>query len=62
MSVSAKSATLAAIDPVWDAIRANAREMLAAEPSFSSLVMSNVLNHESFEAALAHRLAQRLDH
>ena len=28
----------------------------------AALVISNVLNHDSFEAALAHRLAERLDH
>ena len=56
MAASTKSAPVTAMDPVWDAIRANAREMLTSEPSLSSLVMANVLNHESFEAALAHRL------
>jgi serine O-acetyltransferase len=62
MAVSTKAAPVTAMDPVWDAIRANAREMLTSEPSLSSLVMANVLNHDSFEAALAHRLAERLDH
>ncbi len=32
------------------------------EPSLGNLVLANVLNHESFEDALAHRLASRLDH
>ena len=63
MIVSLKSsAQITSVDPVWDAIRQNARELLSAEPSLSSMVMANVLNHESFEAALAHRLAERLDH
>ncbi|MBN9306289.1 MAG: serine O-acetyltransferase [Devosia sp. 67-54] len=63
MSVSLKSpVAVASMDPVWDAVRANARDVLQSEPSLSSMVMANVLNHESFEAALAHRLAERLDH
>ena len=63
MSVSLKSsAQITPVDPVWDAVRQNAREMLRSEPSLSSMVMANVLNHDSFEAALAHRLAERLDH
>ncbi len=62
MPAATKSATVTLVDPVWDAIRANARDMLQTEPSLSSLVMANVLNHESFDAALAHRLAERLDH
>ena len=57
-----KSKYIATVDPVWAAIQANAREICANEPSLAGLVISNVLNHESFEAALAHRLAERLDH
>jgi serine O-acetyltransferase len=57
-----KSQIVATVDPVWSAIQANARDICANEPSLCGLVISNVLNHESFEAALAHRLAVRLDH
>jgi len=53
---------LAAVDPVWDAIVANARGILADEPAFGSLVVSTILNYDRFEEALAHRLAERLDH
>ena len=62
MSVSLKSSSVAAVDPLWDAVRANAQEIVATEPGLSSMVMANVLNHERFEDALAHRLAERLDH
>ena len=51
-----------AVDPVWDAIRSAAREICKAEPALATLVMANVLNHDSFESALAHRLAERLHH
>ena len=57
-----KTSNIATVDPVWSAIQANARAISAKEPSLSGMVISNVLNHESFEAALAHRLAERLDH
>jgi serine O-acetyltransferase len=63
VSVSLKTpAPVTSVDPVWDAVRANAREIVAGEPGLSSMVMANVLNHERFEDALAHRLAERLDH
>jgi serine O-acetyltransferase len=63
MSASAKkSANVQSIDPVWDAVRAGARQVMAAEPSLGNLVISTVLNHETFEQSLAHRLAARLDH
>lgn len=61
MSVQVKStATIKAVDPVWDAVRANARAIVAEEPALTSMIMANVLNHTSFEAALMQRLAEKL--
>ncbi|NMA99858.1 MAG: serine O-acetyltransferase [Phyllobacteriaceae bacterium] len=57
-----KSAQIQAVDPVWEAVRAGAQQVLDSEPSLANLVLSSVLNHDSFESALAHRLAARLDH
>lgn len=57
-----KNANVQTVDPVWDAVRAGARQILDNEPSLGNLVISSVLNHDSFEQALAHRLAARLDH
>ncbi|MDB5528528.1 MAG: cysE [Devosia sp.] len=63
MSANAKkSASVQSMDPVWDAVRAGARQVIATEPSLANLVISAVLNHETFEQALAHRIAARLDH
>lgn len=57
-----KSAQIQAVDPVWDAVRAGAQQILESEPSLGNMVLSTVLNHDTFEEALAHRLAARLDH
>ena len=54
--------SIKALDPVWEAIVADARGIMANEPSMTSLVVSTVLNYDRFEDALAHRLAERLDH
>lgn len=63
MSGSTKLASqVTAVDPVWDAIVAGAREIVAKEPSLSTLVLASILNHDTFEDALAHRLAERLHH
>jgi serine O-acetyltransferase len=63
MSGSAKkSAIIKSVDPVWNAVRAGAQHILDTEPFLANLVLSTVLNHETFEEALAHRLAARLDH
>ena len=63
MGATLKSpAQITPVDPVWDAVRANAEAILKDEPSLTSMVIDNVLNHARFEDALAHRLAVRLDH
>lgn len=63
MSTSArKPAEIKAIDPVWDAVRSGAQQIVSAEPSLANMAISAILNHDTFEQALAHRLAARLDH
>ncbi|MCK5931860.1 serine O-acetyltransferase [Fulvimarina manganoxydans] len=49
-------------DPIWAGIRREAGEMAETEPDLAGFVYSTVLNQRSFEAALSHRIAQRLDH
>ena len=63
MTTSAKkSPDIKSVDPVWEAVRSGARQIIASEPSLSNMAISAVLNHDTFEQSLAHRLAARLDH
>lgn len=55
-------ASLRNVDPVWDRIREEAADIAAKDPSLGGFIFSNVLNYDTFEDALCHRLAQRLDH
>jgi serine O-acetyltransferase len=48
------------LDPVWDRIRMEAEESARNDPSLGGFLFAAVLNHDSFENALCHRLAQRL--
>jgi serine O-acetyltransferase len=48
------------IDPVWSRIRTEAEAIVRAEPALGGLIYGAVLNHDSFEEALTHRLVQRL--
>jgi serine O-acetyltransferase len=57
-----KPGTIKAVDPVWDAMTVEAERICADEPFLTQLAISSILNHSSFESALAHRLAARLDH
>ena len=63
MAANAKTAAgIKTVDPVWEAVRAGARQIVASEPSLANMAVSAILNHDTFEQALAHRLAARLDH
>src|SRR5437763_16545438 len=50
------------VDPVWTRIRDEAEEVTRHEPELSSFIYSSILHHDTFEAAVMHRIAQRLDH
>ncbi len=53
---------IAAVDPLWSRIRMEAEAIVAGEPSLGGFVVSTVLQQPSLEAALTHRISQRLDH
>src|SRR4051794_39133940 len=50
------------VDPIWSRIRHEAEDIVRREPEIASFIYAAVLHHETLEAAIVHRLAQRLDH
>lgn len=48
------------IDPLWDALCAEVREVSGQEPALASYFHSAVLSHDSLESALAYALASLL--
>jgi serine O-acetyltransferase len=50
------------VDPVWARIRSEAEEAVRREPELSTFIYSTVLHHDTLEAAVVHRVSQRLDH
>ncbi len=48
------------IDPVWKAVRSEAEAVVAKEPLMSVFVYSTILNQDSLEAAVIHRIGERL--
>lgn len=62
MPTSPELKHLKAVDPVWFDMIGDARTIVNNEPSLSGFIYATVLNHDSFEEALAFRLAQRLEH
>ena len=50
------------VDPVWSRIREEADEIVRREPTLASFVVSTVVNHDTLESAVVHRIAARLHH
>ena len=50
------------LDPVWARIREEAEAAAAREPQLASYLFATLLNHDTLEQAVAHRIASRLDH
>lgn len=54
--------TLATHDPIWAEIRREAMAASSAEPALGGFIYATILSHDRLEDAIAHRLAQRLNH
>ncbi len=50
------------MDPIWDTIRKEAEEVVANDPVLTTFIYTNILNQPSLEAAVIHRICERLDH
>jgi serine O-acetyltransferase len=50
------------VDPVWARIRREAEDVARREPELASFIYESILHHDMLEAAVIHRLAERLDH
>src|SRR5947208_5133576 len=50
------------VDPVWAKIRGEAGEIARLEPQIGTFIYSTILHHDALEAAVVHRVSERLDH
>jgi serine O-acetyltransferase len=50
------------VDPVWARIRDEAEEITRREPELATFIYENILHHDTLEAAIIHRVSQRLEH
>ncbi len=60
--VSARIVGLSGADPLFARIRQEAEEAARREPELALFLAVNILNHDSLEGAVSHRVASRLDH
>jgi len=50
------------VDPVWMRVRREAEDIVRCEPELATFIYSSILHHDTLEAAVIYRLAERLDH
>lgn len=50
------------VDPIWSSIRREAEEAVARDQILAAFLYGTILNHETLEEAVTHRVASRLDH
>src|SRR6201989_490270 len=68
--INPQNPKLAALDPIWDRVRAEAADtvrheaeaIVRREPELASFIYSTVLHHERLEEAVVHRISGRVDH
>ncbi|MSQ71977.1 MAG: serine O-acetyltransferase, partial [Betaproteobacteria bacterium] len=48
--------------PVWKRIRTEAEDIARREPELAGFIQTAVLGHETLDAAIIHRIGDRLDH
>src|SRR6185436_6976034 len=62
MAQKLKPTVIDKVDPVWAHIRREAEEAVRREPELATFIYLTVLHHDTLEAAIVHRLSERLAH
>ncbi len=58
----AKLVGLGKNDPLFARIRIEAQEAAQRDPALAAFLMTAILNHDTLEHAISHRVAERLSH
>jgi serine O-acetyltransferase len=53
---------LGTVDPIWVRLRREAEDVVRQEPALATFLYSTILHHTTLEAAVIHRLSERLAH
>lgn len=57
-----RATNLQPVDPIWSAVRDEAMDAVSRDPLLSAFLYSTIINQNSLEDAVIHRLAERLHH
>jgi serine O-acetyltransferase len=61
-SSAVRSTTLQPVDPIWSAVREEAKAAVDRDPLLAAFIYATILNHDTLEDSVIHRLSERLDH
>jgi len=50
------------LDPIWSAVRMQAEAAVQNDPLLAAFMYASILNHDTLEEAVIHRVSQRLEH
>jgi serine O-acetyltransferase len=62
MRGAVRSGHIQPVDPIWNNVRVEAEAAVRNDPLLAAFLYSTILNHQSLEDAVIHRVSQRLDH
>ena len=62
MAQQLKPTVIEKVDPVWARVRREAEEVVRREPELATFIYLTLLQHDTLEAAIVHRLSERLAH
>lgn len=60
--LEAAHAVAGVVDPVWSRVRTEAERVVQDEPAIANFLIATILNHDTLESAVAHRVSARLGH
>jgi serine O-acetyltransferase len=58
----ARSSNVQPVDPIWASVRAEAEVSAERDPILAAFLYATIINHDTLEDAVIHRLADRLSH
>ena len=59
---AARHGSLKPVDPIWQSVRDEAADAVAGDPLLAAFLYATILNQDTLEEAVIHRLAERLAH
>jgi serine O-acetyltransferase len=61
-SIARSASSIQPVDPIWSSVREEAQDSIDRDPMLAAFLYSTILNQDSLEDAVIHRLAERLAH